>query len=73
MLIEEDWGCLDLSINFRKIDLLPRLTISDMTGATILNVGFLMLTLNLVVLDEIGRRLNKEVRQRKRTIKEHCR
>lgn len=61
-LLEKDWGCLDLSINFRKIDILPRITLSDMTGVTILNVGFLMLTINLVILDEVLREHNRNKR-----------
>lgn len=65
MLIEEDWGCLDLNISFRKVDILPRITVSDMTGAWILNIGFLAFTLNLVILDEVGRMMNREVRRRR--------
>lgn len=33
MLYEADWGCIDIGITPQKLDLLPRLTISDMTGA----------------------------------------
>ena len=40
VILEKDWGCLSLSVNSRKIDFLPRITLSDMTGAFILNVGF---------------------------------
>lgn len=65
MLIEEDWGCLDLNISFRKVDILPRFTISDMSGAWVINVGFLAFTLNLVILDAINRKLNHEVRKRR--------
>ena len=65
MLIEEDWGCLDLNISFNKIDILPRFTISDMSGAWVINLGFLAFTLNLVILDAINRRLNHEVRKRR--------
>ena len=65
MLIEEDWGCLSLNISARKIDILPRVTISDMTGAWLLNVGFLAFTLSLVVLEEQARQLNREVRKRR--------
>lgn len=65
MLIEEDWGCLDLNISFRKVDILPRLTVSDMTGAWVVNVGFLAFTLNLVILGDVARQLNKEIRRRR--------
>lgn len=65
MIAEQDWGCIDLNINFDKIDLLPRITISDMKGAFVLNVGFFMLTLNLVVLNKPNRALNREVRKRR--------
>ena len=65
MLIEEDWGCIDLNISFRKIDILPRLSISDMTGAWVLNVGFLAFTLNLVILGYAARQLNREARRRR--------
>ena len=65
MIKEEDWGCIDLNINFNKIDLLPRITISDMKGAFVFNVGFFMFTLNLVVLDKRNRALNREVRKRR--------
>ena len=66
MIKEEDWGCIDLNINLNKIDLLPRITISDMKGAFVFNVGFFMFTLNLVVLDKYKRELNREVRKRRR-------
>lgn len=65
MLIEEDWGCLDLNISFRKVDILPRLTVSDMTGAWVVNVGFLAFTLSLVILGDVARQLNREVRRRR--------
>lgn len=65
MITEQDWGCIDLNINFNKIDLLPRITISDMKGAFVFNVGFFMLTLNLVVLNKPNRALNREVRKRR--------
>lgn len=63
MLIDEDWGCLDLSITPAKIDVLPRITMSDMTGAFLVNVGFFIFTLNLVVLDKDMRELNRECRK----------
>jgi hypothetical protein len=66
IILEKDWGCLDLSINSRKIDFLPRITLSDMTGAFILNVGFLAFTLNLVILDRNMRPANRRARQERR-------
>lgn len=65
MITEQDWGCIDLNINFDKIDLLPRITISDMKGAFVLNVGFFIFTLNVVVLDKPNRELNKEIRKKR--------
>lgn len=66
IILEKDWGCLGLSINSRKIDFLPRITLSDMTGAFILNVGFLAFTLNLVILDRNMRPANRRARQERR-------
>lgn len=66
LLVDEDWGCITLSINFNKIDVLPRITLSDMTGATILNVGLFMFTLNLCVLDRVQREMNRRYREEKR-------
>ena len=66
VILEKDWGCLSLSVNSRKIDFLPRITLSDMTGAFILNVGFLAFTLNLVILDRNMRPANRRARQERR-------
>lgn len=66
LLVDEDWGCVTFSINFNKIDVLPRITLSDMTGATILNVGLFMLTLNLCVLDRVQREMNRRCREARR-------
>ena len=66
MLIEEDWGCLDLNISFRRVDILPRITVSDMGGAWVVNIGFLAFTLNLVILDWVHRKLNREIRKKQR-------
>ena len=66
----KDWGGCDLSIDFKKIDLLPRITVSEMTGCFFLNLGFLMLTFNLCIYDSATREfigkmksgeLNKEI------------
>lgn len=65
MLIEEDWGCLDLNISSHRIDILPRLTVSDMSGAWVVNLGLFAFTLNLVILDRNNRALNSEIRKRR--------
>ena len=46
-----DWGGFDLTIDLKKIDFLPRITLSQMTGCVFLNIGFLMLTFNLSLYD----------------------
>ena len=46
-----DWGGFDLTIDLKKIDFLPRITLSQMTGRIFLNIGFLMLTFNLCLYD----------------------
>lgn len=48
-ILDKEWGGCHVSIDFHKIDLLPRVTLSDLSGCLILNVGFLMLTFNLCV------------------------
>lgn len=69
MLYEADWGCIDIGITPQKLDLLPRLTISDMTGAFLINVGFLIFTLNIVVLDGPAREMNREARRKRNLMK----
>ena len=51
----KDWGGCDLSIDFSKVDLLPRFTLSQMMGCFFLNIGFLMLTFNLCIYDSATR------------------
>ena len=64
ILLNRHWGSIDLHISFNRIDLLPRITLSDITGVFVMNVGFLMLNLNLVIYDrefrEFNRRAEKE-------------
>lgn len=55
VLFENYWGGLTLEATFKKIDLLPRVTISQLSHIYIINIGFLMLTLNLSVWDEAMR------------------
>ena len=72
-ILSKDWGGCDLAIDFRKIDLLPRITISEMSGCFALNMGFLMFTFNLCVLSSdvrefqrklISGELDKEIKER---------
>lgn len=65
LLIDEDWGALTLSVCFSKIDVFPRLTVSDMTGALIVSVGLFMLTINLCVLNSVQREMNRKYRRHK--------
>lgn len=58
-LFEEYWGNLILSICFGKIDMLPRVTLSQFTGAFIVNVGFLFFALNFTIWDERMRDFNR--------------
>lgn len=59
-----DWGGCSLLISFRKIDLLPRITISEMTGIPfMMDIGFLMFTFNLTVFGKQLRNINKRVRE----------
>lgn len=58
-LFEEYWGNLIFSFCFGKIDILPRVTLSQLTGAFIINVGFIFFTLNLTIWDEAMREFNR--------------
>lgn len=58
----KDWGGCDLTIDFKKLDLLPRITISEMTGCLVLNIGFLMLTFNLCIYSEDMREFCRKVK-----------
>lgn len=50
VIFDCDWGCLVLDLDFRKIDILPRLTVTDLPSFGIItNFGFLCFTLNLSV------------------------
>ena len=57
-----DWGGCDLTIDLKKIDLLPRFTLTQMTGCFIVNIGFLMLTFNLALYDSEMREFNRKCR-----------
>lgn len=58
-LFEEYWGNLIFSFCFGKIDVLPRVTLSQLTGAFIINIGILFFTLNLTIWDEGMREFNR--------------
>lgn len=55
VIFEKVWGGLTLEATFKKIDLLPRVTISELGHIYIISIGFLMLTLNLSVWDKAVR------------------
>lgn len=48
-LFEEYWGNLIFSFCFGKIDVLPRVTLSQLTESFIINIGILFFTLNLTI------------------------
>jgi hypothetical protein len=59
-----DWGGCDLTIDLKKIDVLPRITLSQMTGINLmLNIGFLMITFNLCLYDSEMREFNRKVKE----------
>lgn len=59
-----DWGGCDLTIDLKKIDVLPRITLSQMTGISLmLNIGFLMFTFNLCLYDSEMQAFNRKVRE----------
>jgi hypothetical protein len=64
-IANKDWGSVDITITLHKIDLLPRFTLSEMTGISLmLNIGFLMFTFNLAIYDKHMRRFVKEVKEK---------
>ena len=61
---ERDWGGCDLTIALKKIDVLPRITLSQMTGINLmLNIGFLMITFNLCLYDNEFKEFNRKVKE----------
>ena len=62
MILDKDWGGCHVNIDFHKIDLFPRITISDLTGCLVLNMGFLMLTFNLCVYGQEMREFSRKLR-----------
>ena len=64
-IANKDWGSVDITITLHKIDLLPRFTLSEMTGISLmLNIGFLMFTFNLAIYNKHMRRFVKEVKEK---------
>lgn len=61
VIAHKHWGGCDICIDFKKIDFLPRFTLSEMTGCLVLNIGFLMLSFNLVIFGEEMRQFNKKL------------
>ena len=62
-VFEADWGYLLFETSWDKIDLLPRITVSQIDHAVITNVGFMMLSFNLVVFDGLMREFHKRSRR----------
>jgi hypothetical protein len=62
MLTDKEWGGCHLDIDFRKMDILPRITLSDFTGCLVLNIGFLMLTFNLCVYSSDMKEFNRKLK-----------
>lgn len=60
-IAKKDWGGCDICIDFKKIDFLPRFTLSELTGCMFLNIGFLMITFTLCVYDDNMRRFVKKL------------
>ena len=62
MLADKEWGGCHIDIDFRKMDILPRITLSDFTGCLVLNIGFLMLTFNLCVYSSDMKKFNRKLK-----------
>lgn len=59
VLFEQDWGNLVFSFSFNKLDVLPRITMSFVPRASIVNIGFIFFTLNLTIWDDKMREFNR--------------
>lgn len=62
LIADKEWGGCHLDIDFRKIDILPRITLSEFTGCMVLNIGFLMLTFNLCIFSSDMREFNRKLK-----------
>lgn len=58
-IFDKDWGSMYCEASFNKIDFLPRITATGIDHAFIFNVGFLMLSINLTIWDELMREFNR--------------
>ena len=62
MLTDKEWGGCHLALDFGKIDLLPRITISDFTGCLIFDIGFLMLNFTLCIYSSDVKEFNRKLK-----------
>lgn len=62
VIFEKDWGNLVFSFCFSKIDVLPRLTLSTISEASIVNIGCLFFTVNFTIWSDKMREFNKKSR-----------
>lgn len=65
ILFDKDWGNLVFSFCLAKMDVLPRVTLSALTGASLINVGFLFFTLNFTIWGDDIREFNRKNRESK--------
>ena len=66
-IFEKEWGSLFFQFSIRDLDVLPRLSLSEVQNfGTIIQVGFLSFALYLTIFAENVRRLNRD-EQRKQT------
>lgn len=61
-IINAEWGYLGICVDFNKIDVLPRITASSLQGAFLLNIGFLMLSLDFFVYSKEMKEFNRKVK-----------
>ena len=60
-IAQKDWGGCDICIDFKKIDFLPRITLSELTGCLFLSIGFLMINFTLCIFDSAMRNFMKDL------------
>lgn len=65
-IAQKGWGGCSICLDFKKIDILPRVTISDLIGCLYINIGFLMLTFTLCIYDYNMRKFVKELENREK-------
>lgn len=61
--LKREWGTLQLGVSSDMIDILPRITIVDIRVAWVINIAFLMLSLNMYILGKEFRELDKNTRR----------